>query len=416
VDELALTFFPYPHVFRGERRQGVAVKWPDICSRCDRQCEDSQSVELEVCSYGLNYQRVDGELLVAGLVVRDFPRLTEASRKRFRALREDAITTLELRQVIEAAEAANVELDAEARRRMDAIVAEFRASQGYYQEVVELLRPDLERVFAQVHDYKQFVQQIVQNISFILESRFPGIPFEEKLDQASQQEQAIYWAAVLMDERLEAVAFLEAPERIKEPREQRRFRLHGLVHKYIRIYESRAMRKELLIATEGDSWGDVEGNARAFGIIPHTLLDNAIKYAPRGTRIVVRFVETKEWIDLSVEGFGPKIEPAERTRIFDLFFRAKAARRLSDEGTGFGLASAQNIARAHDTEIAVHQGSERGPEGTYLTTFTVRIPRASSQQQLQQRRGSAQDAPAGGRAGRVVSPDPARRRSGRGPR
>jgi signal transduction histidine kinase len=260
---------------------------------------------------------------------------------------------------------------------MDAVIDEYRASKSYQQDVVDLLRPELERTLSQAHDYKQFVQQIVQNMNVVVETKYIGATFDEKLDQATHEETAVYWAAVLMDEKLDAALYLDEPERIAEPREQARFRLHGLVLKYVHIYKSRADRKSLTVRVNGESWAKVEGNARAIGIIPHTLIDNAIKYSPRRTRIEVDFEEVGGWVVLSIENSGPKLEEDEKPRIFDLFFRGAAARAMSTEGTGFGLASAQNIARAHNTEITMSQSGRRGPDDTVRTKFTVRFPIAA---------------------------------------
>jgi len=377
VDELALHFFPYPHVFRGERRDGAAAEWHGPCLTCDRQCETSRSRDLELCSYGFNYKRVDDDLLIACVVVRDYPATTPALRKRIRQVGTGSIHRQELERAVQLCGVATSELESKLRAEMDSVVAEFRDSKGYQQEMVELLRPDLERTLTQVHDYKQFVQQIVQNMNVILESRYPGMPLDEKLDKATHEETAIYWAAILMDEKLDAALFLEASERIHEPREQGRTRLHGLVLKYIRIYKSRADRKNLTVSVVGDSWGKVQGNVRALGIIPHTLIDNALKYAPQGSRITLAFEERDDEILFSVESYGPEIEADERPRVFDLFFRAKAARQMSSEGTGFGLASAQNIAKAHSTEITLDQSDKQGAENTFLTTFSVRFEVAS---------------------------------------
>src|SRR4051812_44845791 len=87
MDELALQFFPFPHVFRGERRPGLLRDWPERCFSCDRQCEVAQEEGLQLCSYGLNYQRVDKELVVAGLAVQDYHRTTPARAKMLRQLR-----------------------------------------------------------------------------------------------------------------------------------------------------------------------------------------------------------------------------------------------------------------------------------------------------------------------------------------
>jgi hypothetical protein len=202
----------------------------------------------------LNFVRIDEDLLVAGVAVRDGPNPSVAQRKRWREVGRDAITEAELRTVIERSKIALDAQIADLQARMDSVVDAWRQSGAYQHDVVELLREDLQRALAHVHDYKQFVQQIIQNMNVILETRYPRIELEAKLEQATHEEMALYAAATLMDERLDAALFLETPARIHEPREQRSFRLHGLVVKYLRIYKSRADNRGVTVDVHGTSW------------------------------------------------------------------------------------------------------------------------------------------------------------------
>jgi signal transduction histidine kinase len=177
-----------------------------------------------------------------------------------------------------------------------------------------------------------------------------------------------------MDEKLDAALFLESPQRILEQREWHTFRLHGMVVKYVKIYQSRADRKQLRVVVSGDSWGEIHGNSRALGIIPHTLIDNAIKYAPDGSRIDLDFEEKGQAVSLAVSSLGPRISSNEQDKIFDLFYRGEAAREKSGEGTGFGLASAQNIARFHQTEIVCTQSARAEKGGHFRTKFEITFP------------------------------------------
>jgi hypothetical protein len=281
VDPLALLYFPYPHVFHGERREGLLVRWPKRCSNCDRQCEQSTPGSLQLCSYGVNYQRISPELLIAGIVVRDYDGHTDARGKMLRAVRKEAIRKADLELVIERSSRATNELELEMRKRKDQVIAEYKKSGAYRKEIIELMRPDLEQTLGQVHDYKQVVQQIIQNLDVHLESRFPNQPLEEKVEKASHSEAAIYWAARVMEEKLDAALFVLYPDRVANPSERRRLRFHGVVTKYAKIYRARVKEKRLKVHEVGESWATIEAHPRALPIIPHALIDNAIKYAPR---------------------------------------------------------------------------------------------------------------------------------------
>jgi signal transduction histidine kinase len=377
VEELTLTFFPLPHVYRGERRDGTFIPWASRCSSCDQQCEVSREAGLRLCSYGVNYQRVDADLLIAGVVVRDYPGVPTPARRR--AIANAGRNTVERKQleatVARAQLADRMDLE-DIRRKKDEVLAEYRQTEEYKRDVVELLRPDLQRTLGQVHDYKAFVQQIVQNIDVILETRFPGESIDEKLAKAEHEEAAIYWAAQLMDEKLDVALFLLNPERIHSLREDRPFRFHGLVTKYRKIYQRQADAKGLTFVQAGDSYASVDGNSRALAVIVHAFIDNAVKYAPAGSKVVLAFEETSDSVRLAIESLGPIIKPDERQAIFDLFVRGEEATRAFTDGTGFGLASAKLVADALGLQIGVDQSSTESELGQRETTAWMIVPKA----------------------------------------
>lgn len=357
MDELTLTYFPFPHVFRGVRRDGGVVPWAAKCSSCNRECEASPEKGLRLCSYGVNYQRVDSDLLVTGVVVRDYPGVpTPARQKALRRAGADAIARAQLEATLAQGTAMSLAEEEELRAAKDQVLADYRDTREYQKDAIELLRPDLQRTLGQVHDYKLFVQQIVQNIDVILETRFPGLSIDAKLDKADHEEAAIYWAAQLMDEKLDVALLLLNPNRIHELGDNKPFRFHGLVTKYRKIYQRQIDAKGLRVRQEGESYSNVEGNSRGLAVIVHAYIDNAVKYAPAGTAIVLAYEETNGELEFSVESLGPPVREHERSKIFDLFVRGEEAARRFSDGTGFGLASARVVADALGIRIGVDHG------------------------------------------------------------
>ena len=82
------------------------------------------------------------------------------------------------------------------------------------------------------------------------------------------------------------------------------------------------------------------------------LLDNAARYAPAGTAVRVGARRADGAIGVAVSDQGPGIPPADRERIFDMFYRVEAgdARRA---GTGLGLAICRGLVEAHGGTIGV---------------------------------------------------------------
>lgn len=101
------------------------------------------------------------------------------------------------------------------------------------------------------------------------------------------------------------------------------------------------------------------------------LLDNAVKYTPRGGRIRVRAEAGRGQLRIHVQDTGIGISAEDLPRIFDRFYRASRDRSRGEGGAGLGLAIAQWIARQHHGEIRV---ASRPGEGS---TFTLVLPQDS---------------------------------------
>lgn len=97
------------------------------------------------------------------------------------------------------------------------------------------------------------------------------------------------------------------------------------------------------------------------------LLGNAVKFSPGGTTVRIEIEPLDGYVAVHVIDHGPGVSPANRTRLFERFFREEPDRR-TDAGAGLGLAIAQGIAAAHGgviTYTAVEPSGSR---------FTLRFP------------------------------------------
>jgi signal transduction histidine kinase len=81
------------------------------------------------------------------------------------------------------------------------------------------------------------------------------------------------------------------------------------------------------------------------------LLQNALKYAPRATGIVVGLAAVTDAIRVSVTDAGPGMTAAETGYVFDKFRRGSTAG--SREGSGLGLYVSKKIVEAHGGRIDV---------------------------------------------------------------
>lgn len=88
------------------------------------------------------------------------------------------------------------------------------------------------------------------------------------------------------------------------------------------------------------------------------LLDNAVKYAPSGSRIIVNAYALETFFCISVEDEGPGIEEGEMAQIFKRFYRGKQA--LHEEGSGVGLYLTRMILEKENGFVKAASGKGKG--------------------------------------------------------
>jgi two-component system, OmpR family, sensor kinase len=92
----------------------------------------------------------------------------------------------------------------------------------------------------------------------------------------------------------------------------------------------------------------IQGNREALRTLVRNLVDNAVRYTPRGGTVQVGCRSTAQDALLEVSDSGPGIAAEDRERVFDRFYRRAAAQ---EHGTGLGLAIVKAIAERHGARI-----------------------------------------------------------------
>jgi two-component system sensor histidine kinase KdpD len=106
------------------------------------------------------------------------------------------------------------------------------------------------------------------------------------------------------------------------------------------------------------------------------LLDNAAKYAPAGSAIQLRAVQSGGQVELQVRDEGEGIPPAELETVFDKFYRVRKGDRVRP-GTGLGLAIARGFIEAMGGRLSAGNRSDRSG-----AAMTIRLPVASRRDAL----------------------------------
>jgi signal transduction histidine kinase len=138
--------------------------------------------------------------------------------------------------------------------------------------------------------------------------------------------------------------------------------LTALVRDAAEYYEPLAEAREQTLAVKADPAVQLVGDRDLLFQAIANLLDNAIKYTPRGGEVRVTLaVMAPGTAELTVVDTGPGIPPAARQQVFQRFFRLEDSR--STPGNGLGLSLVEAVVHLHGMTIRV---SDNSP-GTRIT-------------------------------------------------
>jgi two-component system, OmpR family, sensor histidine kinase KdpD len=99
------------------------------------------------------------------------------------------------------------------------------------------------------------------------------------------------------------------------------------------------------------------------------LIQNAIKYTPESTPILLSVKKQKNLVVFEVADFGPGLNDSEKLRIFDRFYSFKTKNQRTRQGLGLGLSICKSIVEAHGGTIRV---LDNKPTGCRFV-FTLKI-------------------------------------------
>jgi two-component system phosphate regulon sensor histidine kinase PhoR len=135
--------------------------------------------------------------------------------------------------------------------------------------------------------------------------------------------------------------------------------------------QEQATQRNVMLHSNGVPSAAIVGDRDALSRMFSNLIENAIRYTPKGGIITVAGWKQDTTIWVSIEDTGIGIPPDSLPHIFDRFYRVEKARSREAGGSGLGLAIVKAIVDAHGGEITVESRVEKG------TKFMVALPIAS---------------------------------------
>lgn len=131
-----------------------------------------------------------------------------------------------------------------------------------------------------------------------------------------------------------------------------------LVEECVRMYQSRPGFPEIRLELEQHL--QLTGDRSALLTLLSNLIENAAKYSPEKTPVIVSVGRHPEGIFLRVADTGIGIRDEEKSKIFQKFYRSGNEETRSTKGTGLGLYLVKYIVEEHHARIKVSDNHPRG--------------------------------------------------------
>ena len=206
------------------------------------------------------------------------------------------------------------------------------------------------------HELRTPVGVILANAETLLDGALDDPKFSRTFVDALHRN-AIRLTRLLDDlldiSRLEAGQAHLAPER---------FDLTEVAAQVIDALSVKAGEKAIDLQWSGDSPVWVRADANAVEQVLVNLIDNAIKYTPSGSRVLVGTAAQEDAgrVRVVVEDNGPGIDAQHRERIFERFYRVDPGRSREMGGTGLGLSIVRHLVESMGGSVGVEPATPKG--------------------------------------------------------
>jgi signal transduction histidine kinase len=144
--------------------------------------------------------------------------------------------------------------------------------------------------------------------------------------------------------------------------------INSVLSEVIKKYEYNARMKNIKISALLEPLFSVKVDVDLIRQVFSNLVENAIKYSPDGSEVLVSSKEIKAEIVISVSDHGPGIAQDEVDNIFLKFYRSKAAKASPVKGSGLGLYLSKYFVELHEGKLSVETSPSKG------SVFTVHLP------------------------------------------
>lgn len=245
------------------------------------------------------------------------------------------------------------------------LIIENRRSWEYYQKhkllsEVEELKTNFIGLMS--HDLKTPLARIQGMTQIISSDATPlSSPQREALDmiQQSSEDLTKFISTILNYAKIESQG-VELHMQSKD--------INQLLLEVVKKNEFLAKVKHVQLVTELEPLFSIPVDPELIKQVFSNLIENAIKYSPDGSKVLISSEEIGEKVVVQVADQGGGISPEDIPHLFMKFFRSREAKSSPIKGSGLGLYLAKYFVELHKGQINVESTPSQG------STFTVELP------------------------------------------
>ena len=233
------------------------------------------------------------------------------------------------------------------------IAAQQRATEEAYRKLRELQSFRDELIELLVHDLKNPLACLSSNLAFV----------ESRLPRDEEGREAVADCRDSTSRLLRMVTVLLDVNRLEEGRLQpvvREEMARKLLDTSARARSHEATFRGVTVQVTGDAGLRVRLDIDLVGRVIDNLLDNALRYTPRGGLIHLHAAPMQAGVRLAIFNSGPPIPAIDRDRIFTKYERLAGARGPRGANRGLGLYFCRLAVEAHGGRISVDDAGETG--------------------------------------------------------
>lgn len=225
---------------------------------------------------------------------------------------------------------------------------------------LSLSRQQQNFMMAVTHELKTPIAVAKLNLE-TMQKRALNVQQQQKLIQNTLQE------TYRLNELCNNILFAAQIDRLKKFEQIKEINLSQLLQETVNAYTERFPAREISLNTYNNIF--IAGDEFSIELLINNLINNALKYSPKESAVVISTEKKDNKIILNVADEGEGVAPGEKKKIFEKFYRVGNENTRKTKGTGLGLYISKKIAEKHNATLEVENNKPAG--SIFRLSFTL---------------------------------------------